>query len=170
MSILTAIAAFSASIVPATVAGFSASGSPGVVSRDGGSIVRMESISRTLVRRSFVDCCGAGMLRKEMARRVSATETSSFVGSNKRLSPTATTSKVIEGRSEALDALELRGYNDTAASQSSLNSGSSSSSDFSAGSFVFKSARCVVRDSNGIGYESGGEIRSIYDTVRECSD
>lgn len=48
-----------------------------------------------------------------------------------------------------------RGYMYSATPQSSSNSGSSSPWDLSLGSFVDNSARCVVRESNGSGYDNG---------------
>lgn len=57
------------------------------------------------------------------------------------------------------------GYKNTDASQSSSNSGSSSFSDLSLGRRVERSARCVVRESNGNGYDKGAESSRIYKCV-----
>ena len=61
-----------------------------------------------------------------------------------------------ESTAEGVERAE-RGYNGTEASQSSSNNGSSSFSDLRRGRRVDRSARYVVRERSGSGYESGGE-------------
>lgn len=55
----------------------------------------------------------------------------------------------------------FREYRNTEASQSSSNNGSSSFSDLSRGIRVDSSARCVVSERSGRGYESGCDSSRI---------
>lgn len=80
------------------------------------------------------------------AQTASATASSSLAGSKKMLSPTDITRRVNGGREPVSEA-----YKGSAASQSSLKSGSSSILDIGAGSFVASSARWVVRLRRGRG-------------------
>ena len=107
------------------------------------------------------DGSGEGLLlvARETARIALATAISSREGSKKMLEPTDTTRRVIGG--SGCEGAE-ESYRGTAASQSSLKSGSSSASETSAGRRVDRRARWVVRDRRGTGYESGGERSRIY--------
>lgn len=92
------------------------------------------------------------------ATTASATASSAWEGSKKMLLPTLMTSSVMGGRTrvgfvfEGVIVGEGR-YNGTAASQSSLNSGSSSFSNpfTGAGRWVDRRARWVVRERRGRG-------------------
>ncbi len=124
-------------------------------SRDGGSIVRTASNLNS----------SAPFSEEAMvtATTASATASSAWEGSKKMLVPTLMTNNVIGGLAPVAFELgfEVRvgvfvvegGYNGTAASQSSLNSGSSSfSKPFTgAGRCVDRRARCVVRERRGRG-------------------
>jgi hypothetical protein len=71
--------------------------------------------------------------------------------------PTVMTSNVTGG----FDG-EVEGKRWVEASQSSLKSGSSSRWEIRAGRRVERSARWVVRERSGRGYDSGGERRRIW--------
>ncbi len=134
------IADSSAAAVEFTVATFSEFGIPGCVSRDGGSIVRIESSFSRPESVSWVI---------EIASTASATAISSRLGSKMLFSATEMTSRVTGGLTLCVGiepGIELfvdliRGYKYSAASQSSSKNGSSSPFDFSFGSFVARSAR-----------------------------
>jgi hypothetical protein len=132
------------------VAEFIEFGIPGGVRCDGGSIVRIETMRAPVEDNDeFVQA---------IARTASATASSSFAGSKMMVGPTAMASMMTGGLS--LLGLFL-GYSGTAASQSSLNSGSSSCSDLRAGSSVVRSARWVVIERRASGYDSGGDSSRI---------
>lgn len=165
------------------VAVFKKLGIPGGVSLDGGSTVLTASNLRLLFGASasstsiasvtasafeFDFVLGwAGASDTDTARTVSATASSSAVGSNIMFGPTEMTRSVMGGLTCALTpVVELvalfRGYRYTDASQSSSKRGSSSFSDFRDGSRVDRSAKCVVRLNSGRGYDNGGESSSIW--------
>lgn len=131
------------------------SSSPSVVeaaaaSRAGGSIVRRDkslSLGVTSLRLPLDN--GASIVATVTAQTASATASSSLDGSKKMLSPTEMTSSVNGGFEVCAESEE--GYRGSAASQSSLNRGSSSILDIGAGSLVARRARCVVRLSSGRG-------------------
>lgn len=139
-------------------------GTPGGVSLDGGSTVRIESSLSSLPElESRSICPDTRPLRTsetDTARAVSATASSSFAGSKMMLSPTATTRSVIGGLDPP--GVSSRGKRNVEDSQSSSKMGSSSPSDLSFGKRVERRARCVVRERSGRGYESGGDIRRIW--------
>ena len=126
-------------------------------SREGGSIVRTASNLNSSA--PFADEATV------TATTASATASSAWEGSKKMLLPTLMTNNVIGGLAPVAFVfgfeLELElgvlvvdaGYNGTAASQSSLNSGSSSFSNpfTGAGRCVDRRARCVVRERRGRG-------------------
>ena len=101
------------------------------------------------------------------ATTASATASSSLDGSNRILLLITMTRRVIGGRGSgilvciAAPARDTVEYNLTDASQSSSNNGSSSSILIKRGRRASSSARCVVSDNRGNGYESGAERRSI---------
>lgn len=140
-------------------------GTPGGVSLDGGSTVRIDTSlssrpeSTSMLSSAF--CVRTS--HSDTASAESATASSSLDGSNRMLSPTATTSSVMGGLEPA--AAPWRGYRNGEASQSSSNMGSSSPSDLRRGSLVERRARCVVRERRGRGYDSGGDIRMICEHV-----
>ena len=159
----------------AVMAGLSESGTPCCVRRAGESMVRMP-------RREYdfsvpVAANGSGsFIARLTAMTASATASSSLEGSKRILLLITVTRRVIGGRGSGVWACvvapvsEIVEYNLTAASQSSSNSGSSSSTLIRRGSRVSSSARCVVNDNNGKGYESGAERRSICNsTIRFSS-
>lgn len=143
--------------------------------RDGGSIVRTARRWRfldfwedllLLVSMSIADDSLGDEERSptETARAMSATESSSLLGSKIMFVPTAMTSNVIGGLvyPPFTFADPSRGYKKTEASQSSSNMGSSSASDFRRGRRVERRARCVVRLRRGRGYDSAGERSTIW--------
>lgn len=119
-------------------------GTPAAVSREGGSTVR----SATIPKLPDFSCAA------EIATTASATASSSLLGSKIMLEPTVMTSSVTGGFVVATPCGPL-GKRCVAASQSSLKSGSSSFSEINAGMRVASSARWVVKESNGRGYERG---------------
>jgi hypothetical protein len=149
---VSASALFAGAVPP--VAEFIELGMPGGVRWDGGSMVRMET------RRAPVEEVFAFV--QATARTASATASSSLHGSNMMFGPTAMASTMTGGLSTAWVPLPLSlGYKGTDASQSSSNSGSSSFSDFSAGSREVRRARWVVMESRARGYDNGGESSRI---------
>ena len=89
-----------------------------------------------------------------MARTASATASSSLAGSKMMFDATAMAIMMTGGFPSWVAVLFVPaclGYRDTAASQSSLNSGSSSFSDLRAGRSVVSRARWVVMDSRASG-------------------
>jgi hypothetical protein len=134
------------------VAEFIEFGMPGGVRWEGGSMVRMETM-RAPVEEDDV-------FVHAIARTASATESSSLHGSKMMFGPTAM-ARMMTGGLSVVVLSALLGYRDTAASQSSLNSGSSSCSDLRAGRCVVRRARWVVMERRASGYERGGESRSI---------
>ena len=89
-----------------------------------------------------------------MAQTPSATQSSSREGSRSTFGPTVMTSREIGG------GRAVAGYNGVASSQSSLNRGSSFSSDTGRGMRVERRARWVVRESRVSGWvvERDGEV------------
>ena len=124
-------------------------------SRDGGSIVRTAS--------KLNPSAPSSEEATVTATTASATASSAWEGSKNMLVPTLMTNNVIGGLAPVafVFGFELRlgvlvvggGYNGTAASQSSLKSGSSSFSNpfTGAGRCVDRRARCVVRERRGRG-------------------
>ena len=122
----------------------------------------------------------------EIASTDSATASSCGEGSKKMFVPTEINSRVIGGADDLIVADGLsgllavaeaspffdrltevegrggEGYRGRAASQSSLNSGSSSPVDTSAGSRVSSSARCMDSERSGSGRLVGGDKSRIY--------
>jgi hypothetical protein len=134
------------------VAEFIEFGMPGGVRCDGGSIVRIETM-RAPVEEDEV-------FVHAIASTASATASSSLHGSKMMFGPTAMARMMTGGLSAVFPS--LLEYSGTAASQSSLNSGSSSCSDLRAGRRVVRSARWVVMERRARGYESGGDSSRIY--------
>jgi hypothetical protein len=124
------------------VAEFIEFGMPGGVRWDGGSIVRIETMRAPVVDEDvFVHA---------IARTASATASSSLHGSKMMFGPTAM-ARIMTGGLSVVVLSAFLGNRDTAASQSSLNSGSSSCSDLRAGSSVVRSARWVVMERRASG-------------------
>jgi hypothetical protein len=124
------------------VAEFIEFGMPGGVRWDGGSMVRIETM------RAPVD--EEDVFVHAIARTASATASSSLHGSNIMFGPTAMARMMTGGLSVVVLSAFL-GKSETAASQSSLKSGSSSCSDLRAGRSVVSRARCVVMERRASG-------------------